>query len=67
MPGNFSFRLAGNLAEWVGVGEEELSNTGFMGLQATLGGYQEAGKRFGGHIEIKFIIFRSASEKFSFK
>lgn len=27
-----------------GVGEEELSNTGFMGLQATLGGYQEAAK-----------------------
>ena len=40
------FYWRGNLAEWIGVGEEELSNTGFMGLQATLGGYQEAGKRY---------------------
>lgn len=59
------FLLADNLAEWIGVGEEELSNTGFMGLQATLGGYQEAGK--GRDLVIKFIVFPLTSEKFSFK
>lgn len=35
------------LSSFSGVGEEELSNTGFMGLQAMLGGYQEASRSEG--------------------